>query len=154
VLDEYTHWGLVATLGEVLPNPENRVTLADEVDGNGVPVARITFSYGDNDKAIIEAERELGEQVLEAAGATRILASDGTQHILGTARMGIDPETSVVGPDCRSHDVENLWICDGSVWPTVGAVNPSLTIEAIATRTARLVLERGERVTSSRRRPR
>jgi len=83
----------------------------------------------------------LGEQVMEAAGATRILTSDGTHHILGTARMGTDPETSVVGPDCRSHDVENLWICDGSVLPTVGAVNPSLTIEAIATRSARLVLE-------------
>ena len=50
-----------------------------------------------------------------------------------------DPETSVVDPDCRSHDVPNLWICDGSVWPTVGAVNPSLTIEALATRTARKV---------------
>jgi len=59
VLDEYSHWGLLATLGEVLPNPDNRVTLADERDDIGVPVARITFSYGDNDKAIIDAEREL-----------------------------------------------------------------------------------------------
>jgi choline dehydrogenase-like flavoprotein len=99
-------------------------------------------SYGDNDRAIIEAERTLAEQVVEAAGATRILTSDGTHHLLGTCRMGTDPATSVVGPDCRSHDVENLWICDGSVFPTGGAVNPSLTIEAIATRTARLLLER------------
>jgi len=142
VLDEYAHWGMLATLGEVLPNPENRVTLADERDDNGVPVARVTFSYGDNDRAIIEAERTLAEQVVEAAGATRVLASDGTHHLLGTCRMGTDPATSVVGPDCRSHDVENLWICDGSVFPTGGAVNPSLTIEAIATRTARLLLER------------
>ncbi len=142
VLDEYAHWGMLATLGEVLPNPDNRVTLADERDDNGVPVARVTFSYGDNDRAIIEAERTLAEQVVEAAGATRILTSDGTHHLLGTCRMGTDPATSVVGPDCRSHDVENLWICDGSVFPTGGAVNPSLTIEAIATRTARLLLER------------
>jgi choline dehydrogenase-like flavoprotein len=78
--------------------------------------------------------------VLEAAGATRTLTSDGTHHLLGTCRMGTDPETSVVGPDCRSHDVANLWICDGSVFPTAGAVNPSLTIQAIATRTARLAL--------------
>jgi choline dehydrogenase-like flavoprotein len=78
--------------------------------------------------------------VVEAAGATRILTSDGTHHILGTARMGTDPATSVVGPDCRTHDVPNLWVCDGSVWPTAGAVNPSLTIEALATRTARLAL--------------
>lgn len=142
VLDEYSHWGLLATLGEVLPDPENRVTLADDRDDNGVPVARITFSYGDNDKAIIDAERELAVQAMEAAGATRILTSEGTHHILGTARMGTDPASSVVGPDCRSHDLPNLWICDGSVFPTGGAVNPSLTIEAVATRTARLVLER------------
>jgi choline dehydrogenase-like flavoprotein len=140
VLDEYAHWGLVASLGEVLPSPDNRVTLADDVDGNGVPVARITFSYGENDRAIIEAERELAGEVLEAAGATRILTSEGTHHILGTARMGADPTSSVVGPDCRTHDVPNLWICDGSVWPTGGAVNPSLTIEALATRTARIAL--------------
>jgi choline dehydrogenase-like flavoprotein len=141
VLDEYAHWGMLATLGEVLPDPENRVTLADERDERGVPVARITFSYGDNDRAIIEAERALAERVIEAAGATRLLVSEGTHHLLGTCRMGVDPATSVVNPDCRSHDVPNLWICDGSVFPTAGAVNPSLTIEAIATRTARRLLE-------------
>ena len=140
VLDEYANWGLLATLGEVLPNPDNRVTLADEVDANGVPVARVTFSYGENDRAIIEEEQAVAEQVMDAAGATRILTSDGTHHLLGTCRMGMDPETSVVRPDCRSHDVENLWVCDGSVFPTGGAVNPSLTIQAIATRTARLAL--------------
>ena len=50
--------------------------------------------------------------------------------------MGFDPETSVVDADCRSWDIANLWICDGSVFPTVGGVNPSLTIQAIACRTA------------------
>jgi choline dehydrogenase-like flavoprotein len=140
ILDEYAHWGLLATLGEVLPNPENRVTLADERDENGIPVARITFSFGENDRAIVDAAKALATEAVEAAGATRTLSSEGTPHLLGTCRMGTDPGTSVVGPDCRSHDVPNLWICDGSVFPTGGAVNPSLTIEAIATRTARLVL--------------
>ena len=143
VLDGYAHWGLIATLGEVLPDAGNRVTLADEVDDNGIPVARITFSYGENDKALQDAARGLAVEAMEAAGATRILVSEGTHHVLGTARMGADPETSVVDPDCRSHDVPNLWICDGSVWPTVGAVNPSLTIEALATRTARKVVAGG-----------
>jgi choline dehydrogenase-like flavoprotein len=50
--------------------------------------------------------------------------------------MGDDPRTSVVNSDCRSWDIPNLWICDGSVFPTVGGVNPSLTIQAIACRTA------------------
>jgi choline dehydrogenase-like flavoprotein len=141
VLDEYAHWGLLAMLGEVLPNPDNRVTLAEERDDHGVPVARVTFSYGENDRALIAAGQELAQRAVEAAGATTVLQSEGTPHLLGTCRMGDDPATSVVGPDCRSHDVANLWICDGSVFPTGGAVNPSLTIEAIATRTARLALE-------------
>jgi choline dehydrogenase-like flavoprotein len=50
--------------------------------------------------------------------------------------MGDDPASSVVNADRRSWDIPNLWICDGSVFPTVGGVNPSLTIQAIACRTA------------------
>jgi len=97
-------------------------------------------SVGENDRAIAAAGTELATRALEATGATRMLASEGTPHLLGSCRMGDDPATSVVGPDCRSHDVPNLWTCDGSVFPTGGAVNPSLTIEALATRTARLAL--------------
>ncbi len=62
--------------------------------------------------------------------------TDDTCHLHGTARMGDDPTTSVVDSDCRSWDIPNLWVCDGSVFPTVGGVNPSLTIQAIACRTA------------------
>jgi choline dehydrogenase-like flavoprotein len=143
VLDEYAHWGLLATLGEVLPNPDNRVSLADETDGNRIPVARVTFSYGENDRRLIDAMKADGARIMEAAGATRLLFNDGNHHLLGTCRMGPDPATSVVDPDCRSHDVPNLWVCDGSVFPTVGAVNPSLTIQAIATRTARRLITGG-----------
>ena len=140
VLDEYAHWGLLASLGEVLPDPDNRVTLATETDDNGIPVAHVTFSYGDNDRALIEAMRDDDAQVMDAAGADRILFNNGNHHLLGTCRMGADPDRSVIDPDCRSHDVHNLWICDGSVFPTVGAVNPSLTIQALATRTAHRLL--------------
>src|SRR3546814_15262509 len=74
---------------------------------------------------------------LEATGATeRWKQWDDTCHLNGTARMGDNPATSVVNADCRSWDIPNLWICDGSVFPTVGGVNPSLTIQAIACRTA------------------
>ena len=65
----------------------------------------------------------------------------------GTARMGDDPSASVVNTDCRAWDIPNLWVCDGSVFPTVGGVNPSLTIQAIACRTAdriRRMARRGE----------
>ena len=139
VLDEYAHWGLLASLGEVLPHPDNRVTLADDTDDHGVRIAHVTFSYGENDRALAEAARVDGTRVVEAAGAQELLYSNGNHHLLGTCRMGSDPETSVVDADCRAHDMENLWICDGSVFPTAAAVNPSLTIQAIATRTARRV---------------
>jgi choline dehydrogenase-like flavoprotein len=71
-----------------------------------------------------------------AIGARDIWAeSDDTCHLNGTARIGDDPATSVDNSDCRCWDIPNLWICDGSVFPTVGGVNPSLTIQAIARRT-------------------
>ena len=77
------------------------------------------------------------ERALGAAGGREIWREeDDTCHLNGTARMGDDPSTSVVDADCRSWDIPNLWICDGSVFPTVGGVNPSLTIQAIACRTA------------------
>ncbi len=74
---------------------------------------------------------------MHAAGGRDVWRqTDDTCHLNGTARMGDDPATSVVNADCQSWDIDNLWICDGSVFPTVGSVNPSLTIQAIAMRTA------------------
>ena len=77
------------------------------------------------------------EEILDAAGATRIFRQEqDTNHLNGTARMGDDPRTSVVDPDGRTWDHPNVWVCDGSVFPTSGGVNPSLTIQALALRTA------------------
>ena len=74
---------------------------------------------------------------IKAIGAKDMFRQeDDTCHLGGTVRMGSDPRTSVVNADCRSWDIPNLWVCDGSVFPTVGGVNPSLTIQAIAIRTA------------------
>jgi choline dehydrogenase-like flavoprotein len=86
---------------------------------------------------MIQHALDFMEQALAAGGAKEIWReTDDTCHLNGTARMGSDPHTSVVNADCRSWDIPNLWICDGSVFPTVGGVNPSLTIQAIAYRTA------------------
>ena len=63
-------------------------------------------------------------------------------HQCGTARMGDNPQTSVFDTNCRAHDLDNLIICDASVLPTSGAANPSLTIAALAIRTARAILAR------------
>ncbi len=85
-------------------------------------------------------------QALQAIGCREIWEqTDDTAHMNGGARMGDDPRTSVVNVDCRSWDIPNLWICDGSVFPTVGGVNPSLTIQAIACRTGDRIRELARR---------
>ncbi|WP_369426091.1 GMC oxidoreductase [Croceibacterium aestuarii] len=133
-------------VGEVLPYPHNRVTLTDETDQYGLPVPRVTYSLGDNEKAMIRHAVDFMDRSLEAVGATeRWQEMDDTCHLNGTARMGDDPATSVVDADCRSWDVPNLWLCDGSVFPTVGGVNPSLTIQAIACRTGDRIAELARR---------
>jgi len=136
-MEKYNHQVGLKIVGECMPQERNTVTLSDEKDQYGLPVPRITHSHCDNDKKLIAHSLKFMRRALDAAGATDIWdETDDTCHINGTARMGDDPETSVVNADCRSWDIPNLWICDGSVFPTVGGVNPSLTIQAIACRTA------------------
>jgi len=134
---DYNHMIGVKMVGEMLPNENNRVTLADDVDQYGLRVAKITYAWGDNDKALIKHAIEQMGRSIDAIGAKDMFAQeDDTNHLGGTARMGNDPRTSVVNADCRSWDIPNLWVCDGSVFPTVGGVNPALTIQTIAVRTA------------------
>ena len=136
-MEKYNHQVGLKIVGEVLPDERNRVTLADETTNTACQIARVTFSYGENDKRLIR--HALGRcATASTPPAPRDIwdENDDTCHLNGTARMGDDPRTSVVNADCRSWDIPNLWICDGSVFPTVGGVNPSLTIQAIACRTA------------------
>jgi choline dehydrogenase-like flavoprotein len=136
-MQDYNHQVGIKVVGEGLPSPDNRVTLTDEKDQYGLPIPRITYSWTEGDKALIAHSMQQMEACLDAAGATRIFRqSEDTNHLNGTARMGDDRRTSVVDPDCRSWDIPNLWICDGSIFPTTGGVNPSLTIQAMALRTA------------------
>jgi choline dehydrogenase-like flavoprotein len=136
-MERYNHQVGLKIVGECMPQEKNRVTLADERDQYGLPIPRVTYSYCDNDRRLIGHSLGFMREAIEAAGATEIWdETDDTCHLNGTARMGDAAETSVVNADCRSWDIPNLWICDGSVFPTVGGVNPSLTIQAIACRTA------------------
>ncbi|HEV2704141.1 MAG TPA: GMC family oxidoreductase [Steroidobacteraceae bacterium] len=146
----YNHQVGLKMVGEMLPDERNRVTLSDEKDQYGLPVARITYSWGENDKRLIEHALQQMQESLECAGVSHLFRQeDDTNHLAGTARMGFDAATSVVNSDCRSWDIPNLWVCDGSVFPTTGGVNPSLTIQAIALRTAdriKQLASRGELV--------
>jgi choline dehydrogenase-like flavoprotein len=147
-MEKYNHQVGLKIVGECMPQERNSVTLSDGRDQYGLRIPRVTYSYCDNDKRLIRHSLGFMRQALEAAGASDIWdETDDTCHLNGTARMGDDPKTSVVNADCRSWDIPNLWICDGSVFPTVGGVNPSLTIQAIACRTAdriRAMAQRGE----------
>jgi len=133
----YNHLVGLKMVGEQLPDERNQVTLAEETDQYGLHIPRISYSWGDNDKALIDHALAQMTASLELVGAKDIFQQkNDMNHLGGTARMGFDAETSVVDGDCRSWDIPNLWICDGSVFPTVGGVNPSLTITAIGMRTA------------------
>jgi len=124
----------------VLPQRTNEVRLhPTERDQYGLPVPHVIFSYHQNDRRLIEHAVEQMSGILRAAGGSDIWPAERTAHLLGTCRMGTNAGDSVVNAGCRAHDVPNLFICDGSVFPTATAVNPSLTIEAIAARTADLI---------------
>lgn len=119
-------------LSEDLPHPENRVTVRS--DGH----IQVTWhpTNGAAHTALLRAARE----VLEACGYREFLVQsiglDGVAHYCGTVRFGNDPATSALDPSCRAWEIDNLWVVDASVFPSSGAVNPALTIAALALRAA------------------
>ena len=152
---DYNHWSTLGALCELLPLPENRVTLAEETDSYGLPVARLDYTQCENDRANIAYAKQTLHDIWEAAGAQDVLTIDRYAHLIGGCRMGVDPEQSVCDGDHRVWGVPNLFIADGSAMPTQGSANPALTIMAAASRLAdRLASKRasGERLRRSRRR--
>jgi choline dehydrogenase-like flavoprotein len=129
---------------EDLPDPRNRVTL--DADG------RITLSYAPNNLAAYDALRATTESILTRAEAIHGRAAptflhlrlgiQAVSHQSGTLRFGADPTTSVLDPECRAWDVDNLYVADASVFPSSAAVNPSLTVMANALRIAEVLATR------------
>ncbi len=122
---------------EDLPEEHNRVTLDPELkDSHGIPAPRVDYTISENTRRMMEHGIARAEEILTEAGATQIFASrtalNYPGHLLGTARMGTDPDRSVVNEWGRCHDVKNLFIVDGSIWVTSGGVNPTSTIQALA----------------------
>jgi len=135
-------WVIIA---EDLPDPDNRVTLSVTLmDGDGVPAPKVTYRLADNTRRLIAWHTERAKESLTEAGAWRTEAygHQANGHFMGTARMGTDPATSVVNPDCTAHDVANLMVPDGSAFVTAGSANPTTTIAAVALRAADRLLER------------
>jgi len=122
---------------EDLPEAHNTVTLDPELtDAHGIPAAKITYALSENSKKMLAHGLERGKEAMTAAGAQRTAAFGPVRntgwHLMGTARMGTDPATSVVNGIGQSHDVPNLFIVDSSVFVTSGGVNPVSTMQAVA----------------------
>ncbi|TDH58868.1 GMC family oxidoreductase [Dankookia rubra] len=127
----------IAAVCEDLPEEHNRVTLDPVLkDAHGIPAPRIDYALSGNSIRMMEHGVARAAEILREAGATDIGTLTPTPnsgwHLLGTARMGTDPERSVVNEWGRSHDVRNLFIVDGSIFVTSGGVNPTSTIQALA----------------------
>jgi choline dehydrogenase-like flavoprotein len=147
---DYNHWTTLGLLSELLPRPENRVTLADATDDHGMPVARFDYTQCQNDRDNVAYGKKVLEGIWEAAGAQDTLTIDRYAHLVGGCRMGTRPEESVVDADHRAWGIPNLFVVDGSVMPTQGAANPALTIMALASRLAeRLAAKRVPEATAS-----
>jgi choline dehydrogenase-like flavoprotein len=126
---------------EVAPDRNNRVELSATNDALGLPHPKITFTPSDYSlKGLAQAVKTQAD-MFSLIGATELdlgadNSYDGAGHIMGTCRMGNAPNSSVVDAQCRTHDHRNVFIAGSSVFPTVGSPNPTLTIAALALRTA------------------
>ena len=127
----------MVSICEDLPEESNTVTLdPDLTDSNGIPAPKVDYTLSENSRNMLNFSVDRATEVLEAAGAHDVMTQApigaGGWHLMGTARMGTDPESSVVNEWGRSHDVKNLFVIDGSLFVTSAGVNPTRTIQALA----------------------
>ena len=139
----FDHSMAAAMVVHDMPQHDNRVDLDDTVtDAWGLPVARVTLRPHENDLAMGRFLIDRNAEILEAAGASRVQkvyiqrVTGNCSHQHGTTRMGDDPQTSVLDRNCKAHEVDNLFVVDGSSFPTGTGANPTLTIMANAWRVA------------------
>lgn len=138
-------WGIIA---EDLPDESNRVVLSPELtDDDDIPAPQIIYEMSENSKLMMEFHQQCAKESLEAAGAYETIVApllrETGWHLLGTAKMGTNSSTSVVNEWGRTHDIPNLYVFDGSTWPTSTGMNPTGTIAALALRwTEHLLRER------------
>lgn len=142
ILRRYPAWVELHPFGETLPRAENRVTTdGAPLDQYGVPVARIAYSTGENERKMVSEMYDTVERILEEAGGEVFELERGKTdrngsaiHEHGTCRMGDDPKRSALNKFNRMHEVKNLFVVDGSSFTTASEKNPTLTILALAWR--------------------
>jgi choline dehydrogenase-like flavoprotein len=145
-----SHIAVLIMQGEDAPVATNRVDLDPEIrDIHGLPVPRITYGphpfelqarefYG---PSMIDLHGAAGAQFAFVAPNYEGGETPSSRHIMGTLRMGTDPQRSVTDAFCRFHDLDNLYAADGAPLPTSSGYNPTLTIQALAMRTAGAIVD-------------
>ena len=132
----YNKTAHIAVITEDLPDKNNRVIIIDKNKQNSLPDVKIKYQLSSNTKKILNHGLSNGRKLLKASGALKTFAFGPVRytgwHILGTCKMGNNPNESVVNKFGKTHDFDNLFIVDGSIFPTSGAVNPASTIQALS----------------------
>ncbi len=140
--------------GEQAPLPSSRITLTDRFDMLGMPKLHIDWRYCSSDIESLRGTLDLMAQEFAASGIGKFEYQSETLeedlmrfgayggHHIGTARMGHDPRSSVVNPDCQVHSVDNLFIAGSAVFPTSSQANPTLTLVALALRLGQTLAQR------------
>jgi choline dehydrogenase-like flavoprotein len=138
-MEKYRNMAALLIMGEDPAQPDNRVTLhPSRKDRNGLPVPVVSYRKHPNSRALLKYALSKAHALYRSLGATEIHEMHGfpSTHNMGTARMGPDPDRFVCDRFGRAHDVDNLYIADGSVFTSSGSANPTLTIVALALRQA------------------
>jgi choline dehydrogenase-like flavoprotein len=142
VKKHYPAWIAIHPFGEKPPRAENQVTVeGTPLDRYGVPLPKIIFRDGENERRMVEEMYDTVEEILHAAKAEvfdlrrgRTDPPGSSIHEHGTCRMGSDPKTSALSEFCQMHAVKNLFVVDGSAFSSASEKNPTLTILALAWR--------------------
>lgn len=146
----YAHMAFINVFGDDLPYEGNSVTLDPEIkDEFGLPAPRVTHKFLENDLAIIKAGYNKSKELLEASGAKAVYRAEAWPHIaihsIGTCRMGKDPKNSVTNSFGQTHDIRNLFLAGSSIFVTSTPAPPTLTIQALALRSADYIIEEGKK---------
>jgi choline dehydrogenase-like flavoprotein len=150
-LEGFTRSMMCAGHTTSLAVPTNSVSIDPQLkDAWGVPAIRVTYKDHPDDMKFARFMQDRAAEIMDAAGALKVWRGPITErrfsvHLLGTCRMGNDPAKSVIDKYHRTHDVPNLFLCDGSSFVTSGRGQPTLTIEALAFRAAHHIGELARR---------
>lgn len=136
-LKNYNHTAHLAVITEDLPESHNRVILdSNNTSDEMLSGVRVNYKLSENTKKMLIHGLGNGRKILKKAGAISTSAFGPIRstgwHTMGTCRMGKDPKNSVVNQDGKTHDFENLFIVDASIFPTSSSVNPAATIQALS----------------------